>query len=408
MLGYLVVTAGPDVGCKFPLVEGQTLLIGRGEQSSTQLRDPHVSRLHCLLEVDRGGFRLLDQGSAGGTYVNGARVAEHALQPGDVVRIGSTELRLELEAAPEASTLVGAAPPPVKAAPQPVPLKQLVGQAIGPFAIKKLLATGQRGVVFLADDTAEHRQVALKVLWPDVAQREDEIQRFVRAMKTMLPIRHENIVQIYSAGKTGQHVWIAMEYVEGESLTQVIRRIGTKGMLDWRYAFRVAVHIGRALEEAYRHQVIHRNITPANILIREKDQLAKLGDLMLAKALEGTLARPVTRPGQLVGDIVYMPPERTRVNAPVDCRADIYSLGATLYALLTGRPPFEGDSLPHVIANIRNEQPVKPKTYQLSVSDMFQDVVMQMLAKRPEDRYENPSLLLKDLQRVALFHNVQV
>ncbi|MCL6502572.1 MAG: protein kinase [Pirellulales bacterium] len=360
------------------------------------------------MEVDRSGFRLLDQGSAGGTYVNGARVAEHALQPGDVVRMGSTELRLELEAAPEASTLVGAAPPPVKAAPQPVPLKQLVGQAIGPFAIKKLLATGQRGVVFLADDTAEHRQVALKVLWPDVAQREEEIQRFVRAMKTMLPIRHENIVQIYSAGKTGQHVWIAMEYVEGESLTQVIRRIGTKGMLDWRYAFRVAVHIGRALEEAYRHQVIHRNITPANILIREKDQLAKLGDLMLAKALEGTLARPVTRPGQLVGDIVYMPPERTRVNAPVDCRADIYSLGATLYALLTGRPPFEGDSLPHVIANIRNEQPVKPKTYQLSVSDMFQDVVMQMLAKRPEDRYENPSLLLKDLQRVALFHNVQV
>ncbi len=408
MLGYLVVTAGPDLGRKFPLVEGQTLLIGRGEQSSTQFRDPQVSRSHCILEADRAGFRLLDQGSAGGTFVNGVRVTEHALKPGDVVRIGSTELRLELEAAADASTLVGEVPPAVKAPVQPAPLKQLVGQAIGPFAIKKLLATGQSGVVFLADDMPEGRQVALKVLWPDAAQREDEIQRFVRAMKTMLPIRHENIVRIYSAGKTGHYVWVAMEYVEGESLTQVIRRIGTKGMLDWRYAFRVAVHIGRALEEAYRHQVIHRNITPANILIRESDQVAKLADLMLAKALEGSLARPVTRPGQLVGDIVYMPPERTRIDAQVDCRADIYSLGATLYALLTGRPPFEGESLPQVIAKIRNEQPVKPKTYQLSVSDMFQDVVMQMLAKRPDDRYENPSLLLKDLNRVAMFHNVQV
>lgn len=407
MLGTLLVTSGPDAGRRFPLVEGQTLLIGRGEQSSTQLRDPHVSRSHCILEVARGGFRLLDQGSAGGTFVNGAQVAEHALKPGDVVRIGNTELRLELEAAAEASTLVGQAPvvkPPV----QPAPLKQLVGQNIGPFAIKKQLATGQNGMVFLADDTDEGRPVALKVLWPEAAQQEDEIQRFVRAMKTMMPVRHENIVQIYSAGKTGPYVWVAMEYVEGESLTQVIRRIGTKGMLDWRYAFRVAVHIGRALEEAYRHQVIHRNITPANILIRQSDQMAKLGDLMLAKALEGVLARPVTRPGQLVGDIVYMPPERTRIDAQVDCRADIYSLGATLYALLTGRPPFEGDNLPQVIAKIRNEQPAKPKTYQLSVSDMFQDVVMQMLAKRPDDRYENPSLLLKDLNRVALFHNVQV
>ena len=408
MLAYLVVTAGPDVGRRFPLVEGQTLLVGRGEQSGTQLRDPHVSRAHFVLEVDRGGFRLLDQGSAGGTFVNGARVTERALAPGDIVRIGNTELRLELEAAGEASTLVGEAHPAAKPPPQPVPLKQLVGQTIGPFTIKQVLATGQTGMVFLADEPGQRRQVALKVLWPEIAQREDEIQRFVRAMKTMLPIRHENIVQIYAAGKTGPHVWVAMEYVDGESLSQVIRRIGTKGMLDWRYAFRVGVHIGRALEEAYRHQVIHRNITPANILIRQTDQVAKLGDLMLAKALEGTLARPVTRPGQLVGDIVYLPPERTRIDAPVDCRADIYSLGATLYALLTGRPPVEGDNLPQVIAKIRNEQPVPPKTYQLSVSDMFQDVVMQMLAKRPDDRYENPSLLLKDLSRVAMFHNVQV
>jgi serine/threonine protein kinase len=179
-------------------------------------------------------------------------------------------------------------------------------------------------------------------------------------------------------------------------------------MLDWRHAFRVAVHIGRALETAYEHQIIHRNITPQNILLRKSDRVAKLGDLMLAKALEGTLARPVTQPGQLIGDLVYMPPERTRTDVPVDCRADIYSLGATVYALLTGRPPFEGDSLPQVVSKIRQAEPVKPKQYQLAIADRFQDCVLTMLAKRSEDRYETPSKLLLDLDRIARYENIEV
>ena len=106
-----------------------------------------------------------------------------------------------------------------------------------------------------------------------------------------------------------------MEYVDGESLAQVIPRIGIAGMLEWRYAFRVAVHIARALEAAFEHEIIHRNITPANILVRSSDKVAKLGDLMLAKAMTGTLARQVTQPGELVGDVLYMSPERTRSDA---------------------------------------------------------------------------------------------
>jgi serine/threonine-protein kinase len=199
-----------------------------------------------------------------------------------------------------------------------------------------------------------------------------------------------------------------MEYVEGESLTQVIRRIGTAGKLDWRNAFRVAVHIARALEKAEEHKIIHRNVTPQNILLRTSDKVAKLGDLMLAKALEGTLAKPVTQPGQLVGELVYLSPERTRTDAAVDCRSDLYSLGATVYALLTGRPPFEGDSLPEVISKIRQAEPVKPKQFQMSIADRFQDCVMTLLAKRPEDRYPSATQLLVDLDRIARFENVPV
>ena len=233
------------------------------------------------------------------------------------------------------------------------------------------------------------------------------MQRFIRAMKTMHPIRHPNIIRIYNAGKTGDHVWVAMEYVEGESVAAMIDRIGTVGMLDWRTAFRVCLHIARALREAFEHKIIHRNITPENILVREEDQVAKLGDMMLAKALEGTKAEQITQPGQLIGPIPFMPPERTLGSSDVDCRADIYSLGATVYALLTGRPPVEGGSLPELIMKIRDEEPQPPKHFQLSIDEMFEGIVLRMLAKRPEDRFQEPLDLVKELEHIARFQNLE-
>jgi len=250
--------------------------------------------------------------------------------------------------------------------------------------------------------------VAVKVLTPDPTHSEEQKERFVRAMQTMLPVKHPHIVRLYNAGKKGPYCWAAMEFVDGESMTDVIARIGVEGMLDWREAYRMAVHIGRALQEAYSRKIIHRNVTPPNILRRRQDKVCLLGDLMLAKALEGTLARQVTQPGQLIGEVPYMSPERTRDQPGVDHRSDLYGLGATLYALLTGRPPFEGHSLPELIRKVREEPPRKPKEFQLSVNDMFQDAVMMMLAKRPEDRYTTPTDLLRDLERIGRYANVQV
>src|SRR5205807_7072444 len=143
--------------------------------------------------------------------------------------------------------------------------------------------------------------------------------------------------------------------------------------LDWRYALRVAIQVARALEFAQGNHIIHRNIRPSNIIVRHADKLAKLGDLMLAKALEGTQVEQITRPGELVGDIAYMSPERTRgASTPVDGRSDIYSLGATIYALLSGRPPFDAGSLAETIQQIRNTDPVTPKKYQLAIPDLLE------------------------------------
>jgi len=178
-------------------------------------------------------------------------------------------------------------------------------------------------------------------------------------------------------------------------------------MLEWQHAFRMAVHMARALEVADQHGIIHRNVTPRNILIRSSDRLVKLGDLVLAKAMEGTRQEQITRPGELVGQLEYLSPEQTTGARPPDTRSDIYSLGATLYAVLTGRPPFEGGSPTETILKIQAEEPVKPTKYHLSIPPLFEDVVLRMLAKRPEDRYRSPKDLLKDLKRVAKYQGLR-
>jgi serine/threonine protein kinase len=276
------------------------------------------------------------------------------------------------------------------------------------YQMDAVIARGTTGTVFKARDVRDGQVVALKVLHPEFAQNDEEMQRFIRAMKTMLPVRHPNIVQILAAGKTGPWCYIAMEYVDGESLTKVIQRIGVANMLDWKHAFRVAVHIGQALEYAHAQSIIHRNVTPQNILLRTSDKVAKLGDLMLAKALEGVMAKDVTKPGELVGDVAYMAPERTMGAGHVDGRSDLYGLGATLYALLTGRPPFSGNSLPEVILKIRNSEPEKPKKYQLSTPDLLQGTILKLLAKRPADRHQTAAEVLDDLKRVSRFAGVNV
>jgi len=140
---------------------------------------------------------------------------------------------------------------------------------------------------------------------------------------------------------------------------------------------------------------------------RSKDRACVLGDLMLAKALDGKNAVQITQPGQLIGDLPYMAPERTKGAKNADTRSDIYGLGATMYALLTGHPPCSGNSMMDLLKSVREEVPKKPKEIQLGVDDLFQDVVMQMLEKDPNDRQPTTSHLLKDLQRIGKFNNLE-
>ena len=405
---FLVIIGGPDRGRSFQIKEGQTLVIGRSQTSDTQINDPRVSRVHCRVVADGGTITLLDNDSAGGTFMNGNKVSRQELDTGDTFSVGDTTMRYQLDAnlpddQPTIAPVAAATPTP-QAAPQ---LADLVGETFAHYRLDKILAKGNTGMIFKAQDTEQDRVVAVKILTPDANHSDEQRDRFVRAMKTMLPIKHDHLVSLYHAGKTGPFCWAAMQYIDGESLTELISRMGIEGMLDWRETWRIGVQIGRALDAAYDQKIIHRNVTPTNIMRRHADRACLLADLMLAKALEGNFSQQITAPGQLIGEVPYMAPERTRDADPVDTRSDIYGLGATLYALMAGRPPFESSSLSELVRMVREDEPTPPKEFQLSINEKFQDAVARMLAKKPSDRYQTPTELLRDLERIGRFNNLE-
>jgi serine/threonine protein kinase len=403
----LFVIAGPDTGKAFILHAGPDLMLGRSAQAYYVLSDPRVSRNHCQIVKDGEQVSVVCNGGSGGTLVNGKKVQKHPLKIGDVLQVGDTQLRLQIGDLPLDVALAHTpATPARKPAPDPERLETLSGQTLGHFDIGPVLGRGSTSMVFHATDTKDFRPVAFKVLLPEFSKNEEEVQRFVRAMKTMLPLRHPHLVTIYAAGKTASYCWVAMEFIAGENMTQVIERIGVAGMLDWRYGFQVALQVAKALDYAHKQNILHRNVSPTNILRDAPTKTFKLGDLMLAKALEGAAAQQITKPGEIVGDIAFMAPERTRGLTEVDGRSDLYGLGATVYALLTGRPPFTGKSLVETVTRIRQTEPEKPTKYQMSIPPRFEGVVLKLLAKRPEDRYQSAAELLAELERIGKVHGI--
>ncbi len=452
----LVATAGADAGNIFELSE-ELILIGRSRLCAITVNDPAVSKIHCRIRISATKAEISDANSSWGTIVNGERITETELRPGDTIKLGATRFLVEdaenIDAsdyrsdpdtvhprqneatpAPPSAGVDDAPPASSRERDQPsaeasgssepnsnsdgndadagdagrayprIPpkdnLADLVGTKFIRYEIRAVLARARTGMLFHAYDTKRNRPVALKILWPELSQQREEVRRFIRAIKTMMGVKHESLIALYGAGKTGAYCFTASEYIEGESVSDVIQRIGIAGMLEWQHPFQVMLQIARALEVAYQHQIVHRNISPQNIMIRSSDNLAKLGDLMLAKALEGTLAEKITQPGEIVGDLAYLAPEQTGGTQEEDCRADIYSLGATAYAMLTGQPPLKGNSPAETIKMIRDDVPERPTKFHMSVPAPLEDIVMRMLTKQPGDRYQTPTQLVRELERL--------
>jgi len=252
-------------------------------------------------------------------------------------------------------------------------------------------------------------EVALKVFRPEAMKDLAAVARFRRAAATMMPLTHPHLVELFDVGeepivggKDRGLCWSASEWIEGENAAQMIRRIGVAGMLDWRQSLKVAMHVARALDFAAQHQIVHRNLAPRHILVRKSDGVVKLGGLGLAKSLDDDASAKVTRAGEIVGELSYCSPEQVG-GKRLDARSDLYNLGATVYALLTGRPPCEGRSFHETLDKIQTQRPEPPTKFHLAVPAQLEGIVMRLLEKRPEDRFGNAGQLLADLDRAATY-----
>ena len=180
-----------------------------------------------------------------------------------------------------------------------------------------------------------------------------------------------------------------MEFVRAESLAAVIGRIETVGMFDWRNVLRIQIYLTRALAYAHEQKLIHQCVTPQNVLVGKNLAKTKLADLMLASAIEQDPTLPAAN-GEPSDDLAYMSPERTDgPGKPIDARTDIYSLGATAYALLTGQPPFQAKTSADLVAKIRLQSPPSMKLLHFGLPEPFEFAIIKMLAKRPEDRFQS-------------------
>src|SRR5262249_10230011 len=160
----------------------------------------------------------------------------------------------------------------------------------------------------------------------------------------------------------------------------------------------------RALEFTHQNRLVHGNLTPANVLVQAADGQARLNDLFLLKALEGSRLQQATLENKLLAELPYLSPEHIDPDATADDLSDLYSLGVVVYALLTGRPPFAAAAPEETLGQIRTALPEKPRHLQRSIPDAFQAIVLKLLAKRPEERYPTPAALLADLEQVAAGH----
>lgn len=266
----------------------------------------------------------------------------------------------------------------------------------GSYRLLKVLGSGGMAVVFLAEDMHLRRRVALKMLKPAVAAKKGARQRFLREAQAAAAIRHENIVAIYQVGEEDGTAYMALEYLEGEPLDALLMREGT---LPIEPALALARQMAEGLSAAHLQGLIHRDIKPSNIFLVRTDS-AEPGEmsgglsseaLPRVKLFDFGLARPasddihLTQEGTVLGTPAFMAPEQAR-RETVDRRCDIFSLGCVFYRMCTGVLPFRGDDTMAVLMSLAVDDPIPPRELNPEIPPALSDLIVRMLAKRPDDR----------------------
>jgi serine/threonine-protein kinase len=266
---------------------------------------------------------------------------------------------------------------------------------VGKYQILSHIATGGMGAVYKAHDPELRRDVALKILPPEMAAKPALLERFKREAIHAARLRHENIVAIYECGEAEDTHFLALEFVDGIDLGEYIRR---QGKLDPEEARLIMVQAARALVHAHANNIVHRDVKPSNFLItRPHDALVvKMTDFGLAREASEEDFR-VTRAGTTVGTIDYISPEQARDSRAADIRSDLYSLGCTLYHMLAGQPPFPDGGLTERLYKHMEDEPPDVHEFNPRVGPGLRAILDKLLQKKPENRYQTPAALLHDL-----------
>ena len=267
------------------------------------------------------------------------------------------------------------------------------GQVVGDYQVLRKLGAGGMGDVYLAEQLSLRRKVALKILRPELAGVDASLKRFKAEAEAVARATHANIVQIYNIGRTGNLNYMALEYVEGHSLRDLVDR---NRRISVATGLKIMAQVAAALQRAGELNIIHRDIKPENILVGRTGEV-KVADFGLSRCFDKPQA--LTRSGVVMGTPLYMSPEQVEMKRPVDHRSDIYAFGATCYFMFAAEPPFKGTTPLQVAYQQVHHEPPPLNHVRPDLPPDLCALIHKMMAKQPEQRFQSAWELVREIAK---------
>ncbi len=404
---------------------GERVELGRAPgDDGCAVDDAALSRRHCAVANEAGRLVVEDLGSRNGTFVNGERVVRRNLRPGDEIEIGESRVIVRAprstETAPRNTTELWRAEGLCMLCGVVIPAEDLAsghaqkareglicelclevalvpGRKLGGYRIIEQIGVGGMAEVYRAEQVSSGRIAAIKTLLDPQNASDNERARFVQEAKASARLEHPNLVRIFDAGEESGIAYIIMECIEGEDLADILDR---RGRLEVTASLDVVLDITAALAYAHSHGVIHRDVKPANIIIDRVWGRARLLDLGVAKIHDLSEASRLTQRDMGIGTLEYAAPEQIQSARDVDGRADIYSLGATLYRMIVGVRPFTATRQIDLARAVLDDPLEWPEFAKGAVPKALRDVIEVAMAKKPRQRHASADDLRAALAKV--------
>ena len=379
----LLVERGNDKGASLKVEAGNSYVVGReNPQAAVKLNDPMASRAHFQISGQNGVFKIKDMKSRNGTLLNDEKLApdqEKELKIGDKVQVGETIFSFLNDSKEESAG-------------------GLTGKVIGGYKLMERVGRGGMGTVYKAEQISLKREVALKVLSAKLLSDPVFVERFVEEARAAGGLIHPNIVQVIDVGSDRGIYYFSMEFMGNGSVGDVVAK---EGAIPWDRGLAMMTDAARGLVFAEKNGIVHRDIKPDNLMLTSEGSV-KIGDLGLARKT-ADLAGDT---GQIFGTPHFIAPEQAQ-GKPVDNRADIYALGASMYRVLTGKTPFSGENVKEILVKQIQEEPKPLQEFAAECPDELAAVIAKMMKKKPDDRYRSAAGLLEDLERIRVMYHIE-